>query len=87
MPFSRAASIAEASAGTVAAAPAMQSGEAGSINPFSISMIMNAERVVLAFLLFDDMIFHLLIFCADEFNCNIYVYFFVTAVTTKMLKS
>ena len=74
MPFSRAASIAEASAGTVAAAPAMQSGEAGSINPFSISMIINAERVVLAFLLlYDDMIVYLVIYYSDEFNCSIYL--------------
>ena len=58
----RAASVAEASAGTVAAAPDIQSGEVASINPFSISMIMNAERVVFIFLIFDDIVFYLVNF-------------------------
>ena len=51
-------------------------------------MIINAERVVLAsLLLYDDMIVYLVIYYSDEFNFNIYVYFFVTAVIAKMLQS
>ena len=45
MPFLRAASSARPHAGTVARAPAMQCADSGEMNPFSMSIIINADRV------------------------------------------
>ena len=45
MPFLRAASSARPHAGPVARAPAMQCADSGEMNPFSMSIIINADRV------------------------------------------